>query len=805
WCQFNLNQAPQATETLFQVLKSPRYLTRSTTEGAAVDSGFQAEASRDLATFMSRGRVGPREIQTMLEVSPKDTGLDNLVYMADELDRVGKKSDSYKVWSAVIERRSNSLDRLDGHIRLALLQYDMGQRELAAEEMQKAVNFWKEEGCNDEERCETMESKLRKLVTDWAKLQEDNPTPSLLKAFELYVSLFDDVEMNYWTGMTARKLKNYKVAARYFRASSQLAKSQTTKGAGAKDAQKFANIFEGSLLGEIESSELAKDVQMRDDAYTYYLDVHPQGPKNGEVRYQKAHIAYEKEQYADAAKRFRQVAIDGSVKDTGLRVQAADLALDSLVLAKESDAIESWANEFAKVLPSKKIEFYKVARKALLTRAAAVLNSNESSSREIENVYNDLENAPLAGISHAEKTAIFKNRLIAAEKLQRLTAVKHAADRVLSLKPLSEDDRELALSRKAWAAEMLLDFRLALSSTTKMRMPGLSSAEKLMKLAQLSELAGQNPSSLYKQYLTIAPDRQKAQFVMARLIRLSAQPKIAFAQYQTALRSNLELFTSVALEVFAKTRDQRVLDQVLAVRGAKNTASGRVLNRFLVARELKALAAKLNGQRLNGSTGWALKTSMNKRTVLLTQLSQFAARAGESGDWTLQVLSFSEVANQNARLAREIRNLPVPRGLNAAQRNQYRELLAQQAAPFELRSREVGAKAAQLWNQDSVLDGFAADLERTKGPAQKIVLDEIGLVKASAPSNVRAELARLASRHGGAASGSQIQQARRQVAESPFNTRPLRKLRELEERAGRESMVAYLDARLSKLENGDDK
>lgn len=801
WCQYNLNQHPKAIETMLSVLRTPRYMTRETTEGSSIDSGFQAEASRDLAVFMARSKVGTREIQTMLEVSPKESALDNLVYLADELDRTGKKSESYKVWSAVIERRSNNLDRLDGHIRLALLQYDMGQRELAASEMEKAINFWKEEGCNDEERCETMENKLRKLVTDWAKLQEDKPTPALLKAFALYTSLFEDAEMNYRAGLFARKLNQFKAAARYFRKSSQLAKGQS--GSAGRENQKLSNIFEGSLLGEIEVSELAKDLQMRDDAYTHYLDVHPSGAKNGEVRYQKARVSYEREQFDDAARRFRQVANDSSIKDLSIRVQAADLALDSLVLAKQDDVIESWAMEFARNLPSKKLEFYKIARKALLKRTAAVINSNESSDNEIESALKDLERAPLDGIAHAEKTAIFKNRLIAAEKLQRLTAVKVAAGRLLSLKPLTAEDQELALSRKAWAAEMLLDFKLALETTKKMKMPGLTSAEKLMKLAQLSELAGMNPSSLYKQYLNQAPDRQKAQFVMARLIRLSSSPKIAFAQYQAALRSNIDLYTSVALEVFAKTRDNRILDQVLSVRGAKNTTPGRVLNRFMVARDLKHVSAKINKQRLNASSNSSLKRTMNERISSLKHLDQFAARAVETGDWTLQVLSLSQVAAQNARLAREIRQLPVPRGLNGVQRKQYRDLLAQQAMPFEQRAQDMAQKLAQLWTQSDVAEEYANDLENTRGPAQRIVLDEVKLVMSAAPSNIRNSLARISNRHGGSVAGSQIQAARRSVQESPFNTSPLRRLRELENKAGRETMVAYLDARLNKLESGD--
>src|SRR5690606_17083132 len=98
WTQFNLRKVEQATNTLITVLKTPRLMTRSTTEGSSIDVGFQTEASRDLATFLSRKRVGSKEIQLILSVSPQDSALDNLVYLADELDRLGKKSDSYKIW-----------------------------------------------------------------------------------------------------------------------------------------------------------------------------------------------------------------------------------------------------------------------------------------------------------------------------------------------------------------------------------------------------------------------------------------------------------------------------------------------------------------------------------------------------------------------------------------------------------------------------------------------------------------------------------------------------------------------------------
>jgi tetratricopeptide (TPR) repeat protein len=806
WCLFNLRKVTEATNTLISVLKTPRYLTRSSTEGSAVDTGFQTDASRDLATFLSRGRVGAREIQLVLSLSPQDSGLDNLVYLADELDRLGKKSDSYKIWSAVIERRSSTLDRLDGHIRLALLQYDMGQRELAAEELEKAIQYWKENGCNDEERCETMQSKMRKLVTDWAKLQEDNPTPALLKAYATYNSLFEDVEMTYWAAQTARQLKQFPQSAKFFRRASELASQRRKSGQGSGGDSKNEKIFEGSLLGEIEVAEMAKDTLLKDDAYNHYLNLNPDGPKSLEVRYQKAQIFYEKGDFEDSAKRFREVALSTKSSDQELKAKAANLALDSLVLAKRDDLIEGWASEFASKLPFRRLDYLKIARRAILNRTAAVLNSKDSSEREISTSLDDLNRLSLDGAPLSEKISVNKNRLIAAERLQRIEDTKRAADQLLAIKGLSAEDKEFALSRKAWAAEMLLDFKAALQITVKLNMNGVSRAERLLKLAQLSELAGQNPAKIYREFLSATGDNQKAQFVMARLIRLSSSPLKTFREFQNQLRTNSELFTSLALDVYARTSDLKFAESVLETRGAKNTTSGRVLNRFVIARDLKQIAQLVQKHRINASNDRRLKQTMNERLNLLKKLENFAHVSTEIQDWTIQILAFTAVARENARLANDILRLPVPYQLKNAQRKQFKILLGQQAAPFSQKAALINSKIRDLWNQSDVLEELGQDYKTVRGPSRKVIGEELRLLIAVAPQREKSQLVRLLSESGSSVNSQSIAAARASVKENPFSSRPLVRLKELEERAGRESWVAYLNTRIDKLENsGDEK
>ena len=68
-----------------------------------------------------------------------------------------------------------------------------------------------------------------------------------------------------------------------------------------------------------------------------------------------------------------------------------------------------------------------------------------------------------------------------------------------------------------------------------------------------------------------------------------------------------------------------------------------------------------------------------------------------------------------------------------------------------------------------------------------------------APAERQATLTKAVSEGSDQAAPAEIAIALRQIRQSPFNTASLAKLRELEESRGRDTMVAYLDARLSKL------
>jgi tetratricopeptide (TPR) repeat protein len=177
WTYFHLGNLALAEKTMFSVL----------TNQNTADGSLKEESARDYATFLSQGKVGPSEIKNLSLASPEKVRKENLIYLATELDRLGKKNEAVLVWKSVGEASHTDSDDLSEHFRLAQLQYDLGHKDLTVGELVKTVSIWKDKGCKaTEENCALLKAKFRKMLTDWAAAEERQPTATLVKAYAIY-------------------------------------------------------------------------------------------------------------------------------------------------------------------------------------------------------------------------------------------------------------------------------------------------------------------------------------------------------------------------------------------------------------------------------------------------------------------------------------------------------------------------------------------------------------------------------------------------------------------------------------------
>lgn len=843
WCMFQLGDLTGAIAGLYSILQTPELLTRGGDSGIiSVDVDFQAEVSRDLVTFLSRRPVQASDWEQLYQASPETAKLTNLLALAAELERIGQSVVAIEVWRYIQVRQTVPHARLEGHIRLAQLEMQVGSQrsqvvnELAVREFNAALDLWPSV-CGGQ-ACDELRLRARQFVLDWHRGQKKEPPPELLSAYGKYLAIFPaDTEMRLWSGQLAVQLKKYPVALTTY------AEAIALLRADSKLTVEQQRWLEMACLGAIEAAEMSKVPELLDLAYGVYLDNSLERKKIVEVRYQKAHLLYEKGDYAAAADALKAVALSADPGADDVKAQAADLALDSLVLAKDETRLELWANEFAARFPLRATEFKAIARKSIINQAVALATPAEADAKangngngianggaertRLEQAWDTLARYSLSDATVDEQILYHKNYLSLAEKLEKFAEARLAVDALLRISSLSAADRQYALARKAWLAELVLDFDAALLATEKLAPGEMGNGKKWLKLAFYADLSLKDARPYLRAYLkeNAKGDAAQNRLVAARLVRLSDQPEKELAAQRRLLSGDGELLAQVALEVFSQTGRTSVLQMTGltgkpekgTVQATVNQTEGQAVNqtpakvmvaRTLILTELSALNERLQTAALNSVTQKRLSSSIKERITLLQKLEALAARAVDSHDWIAQLVTLDRLARESERFYQELMQLPVPQGLSPEDEQQYLALLMQQASPHQVRSQDIGKKVAEFWQAESALEALRTSVGTSREPLRRLVRKELSWLQQAAPAERKAFVDELQSQlelrpTDAVVSAQALEEARRKLREQPTSRDNVRALLTLEEATGREAMVTYLRARLDELRASD--
>lgn len=785
WCYYNEGKIKEGSQELYNILSTPKLLTRNADASViSIDRQFQEEVSRDYATFISRLSPQLEDAKQLYSLSPESTRLANVEFLATELERVGVKDKAISVWQFVQDLQTQPRNRLEGHVRLAALYQDVGQMPQAIAEFEKGLALYPQVQCD--QSCIEIKNRLRKFVVDWNRSSKKQPTSELLTAYENYLAVFsDDAEMIYWAAQIAKDLKSYEKAMTLYQ-------TFVSRSAG-KDT-------ENALLSQIEAAESSGDVGLQILAYDRYLQYSTKGEKKVEVQYQKAHLLYKQEKYAESAEALRAVALLQTTQAESVRIQAADLSLDALAILKDDARIESWATEYAARFPQKRSEFWSVSRKSLLNQSVNL------AATQPDVAWMALARASIADADDSDKIIYYKNKIILAEKLGKYSDGRNAVDSLLKIPTLKQEDQEFALAKKAWFAELALDFSTAFTANQKMKLAELQNDQRLLRLAMFAELAGQPADSYYAQYLNTTKDREKARLVAARLVKESRTPEREFAKFEKTLKEDPVLYTSLALDIYVKTADKKLLKRIVSDKGLVTTPAGKELLRESLLKEMAPLSADLAKQSIGTKTQAEIARGIKKRVGSIDKFEAVAARAVESGDWIAQVMSLTLLEREITRFYNEIIALPLPQGLTPEEEGQYLQLLSQQASPYQIKAQDIQTKLKEFW---SGLDKVLADYRGLAGLSTRDIrgftTEQLASLAAAAPETEKIKITTAINETtapGAAAlpTVAEVERARKVVRENPMNRDGLIKLSVLEKQMGRQTMASYLEARAQKLE-----
>lgn len=808
WCDFNLGNLEPSIQGLKKVLTTPELSSRSATGGIVqVDKQFQEEVSRDLATFLARRPVTTDDAKMLFDLSPESVKLPNVIYLAGETERLGQGKSAIALWRFAQERQSKPRQKVEGHIHIAQLEMEQKNPRAAGQEFDLAMNLWGSAiGTSEDDQAKEMKARLRKLVLDWNRAEKKSPSDELTAAYKAYLATFPtEADMTVWSAQVSRERKEYANAVALYSRGATLYSQSLKTAVKAEDKKASLEGLENALLGAIETAEISKDNTLLVSAYDSYLALSQDKKREVEVLYQKANIVYQKQEYGPAAEQMRAIAFMTSAKSPDalkVRMQAADLALDALVLLKDDEKIEKWAKDFAGLFPKEASEYAKVARKSVLTQSAALATSAEgAATADYEKAWAVLSRFDLATTTPEDKIAYLKNRLILAEKTKRFAEARDSADQLLKLPGTSAEDKQYALTRKAWLAELILDFDTALSATEQiLPTKDVPEDQRLLKLAMYADLANKDTRPYLSKYLGVSKDEEKQLTIASQLVRESKEPLKELEKQKTVLLKKPELYAQLALEIAAKLEKVEIAKSALAQKGVVGTNPGRLLSRMVILDEVTAQKGKFAAHVVDGSNQKKLATTLKARIAMIEALEKTAGKAVESGDWTTQLVSLDFLAKESERFYSEILSLPMPAGLSPEDEQQYLGLLSQQAAPYQIKAQDVKKKVEEFWANKSAVQALEKSLVSSTGALRSLVVKEIKLLASVAPDASKSELEALANRPEANSlikpNLAQIEQARQAVREEPLSAARLEALLSLERQAGRIGMVSYLEGRI---------
>jgi hypothetical protein len=812
WCEFNLGNLEASILGLKKVLTTPELSSRSATGGVVqVDKQFQEEVSRDLATFLARRPVTSDDAKVLFELSPESVKLPNVIYLAGETERLGQGKSAIALWRFAQERQSKPRLKVEGHIRIAQLEMELKNPRAAGQEFDLAMNLWASAigtapEAQADDQAKEMKARLRKLVLDWNRAEKKAPSDELSAAYKAYLSTFpQEADMTVWSAQVGRERKEFANAVALYSRGAQLYSVAAKSASKADDKKAAAEGLENALLGAIETAEISKDNVLLVSAYDSYLTLSLDKKREVEVLYQKANIAYQNQEYPAASEQMRAIAFMTAAKSPDalkVRMQAADLALDALVLMKDDEKIEKWAKDFAGLFPKEAPEYAKVARKSVLTQSAALASKTEgAAASDLEKAWMVLSRFDLSTTTPEDKVAYLKNRLILAEKTKRFAEARDSADQLLKLAGTSAEDKQYALSRKAWLAELILDFDTALNATEQiLPTKDVPEDQRLLKLAMYADLANKDTRPYLSKYLGVSKDEDKQLTIASQLVRESKEPLKELEKQRSVLLKKLELYGQIALEIAAKLEKVEIAKAALAQKGIVGTNPGRLLSRMVILDEVSMQKTKFAAHVVDGSNQKKLAPTLKARIAMIESLEKTAGKAVESGDWTTQLVSLDFLAKESERFYSEILSLPMPAGLSQEDEQQYLGLLSQQAAPYQIKAQDVRKKVEEFWANKSAVQALEKSLVSSSGALRSLVVKEIKLLASVAPDASKAELEALANRPEANAALkpnlAQIEQARQAVREEPLSTARLEVLLGLERQAGRVGMVSYLEGRI---------
>jgi hypothetical protein len=793
WCLFNLDQVKPSIKKLEMILQTPQLTESKTSQGVVQDESFKIDVSKDLASFYARDTISNQTIQKLSQMSPSTHRMQNIYYLASEADRLGKKKEAALAWMFYLSNAEQKKEALEAQIRIMKLKRDTGDLRGSVATFKQVQEAWNKNGCGD--KCEQLQNEVKRWIIDWNREEKKIQSTQLTQAYVIYTEIFPhDEEMLFLGATTAQQRKQYKNAFDFFRQAAIVSHANLNKKLSDEEKIKKIKTLNEALIGEMDMAETLKNYDLRMMAYQHYLSLNPQGERTFEVQFQIAKLYFEIKNFEKAASLFKTIATNDQVKSHRKeQIEAAHLSLNSLIQLKNDEAIENLSLEYANRFKEEKNEFYKIHRKSVLNTVAAKINAKKADNTDLVK----LKSIHMVDSTANEKKSLYKNMYLLSLHLKNFKEALHANLNTLSLKDLSEAERNQTLQDRIWLAEMELDFKEAYQITNKL--PGTMTAEKALKLVWLAEMASIRPDKHEDDFLKLSHNRKLRATVIARKIQRQIFPQKKIKPYLEELAQSPEVLAKLSLEIYSKNGNKEILEKSFSYPSVRRSAFAGLISRLLNYSFIQKDITKLSSLRLKAQSQSSLKKSLEERMKLLSQFEVSLKNSVRSKDLNLQAIFLNVLKHENLRLHNDLLALPVPKGLNKEQLEQYKSLVSQQAAPYKMKSEKVDNSLQALWSQSGWIEELAKNYRLARIEYKPALKEDLKQLMRHAPPSKFNYFQQALNEKSSYPSQQSLLQAQLNVRNNPFEESGVSKLKDIEEQRGNDFTVAHLEARLTQM------
>jgi hypothetical protein len=802
WCHFNMGDLDGAKKRISQLLSEVNS-KNSAGSTLVIDEALRKTASRDLVTFIAHDVVTASEIHALIALSSNPNDINStksdLFYLGQECDRLGNKPGAILVWDEIAKLPNITVEeKFQMQLSRAQIYLDQKKYEESLMLYAQFMKDFSDYNCEDEIVCTELKMKSRSYLVGWIKRDKVNPTKNLFAGIEIYLKYnVNDAELLLWAGHTARALDLKLQSADYY---SKAAEAETVlaRQKGAIDLQALKSLNEVLSL-EIEMSELTQQTARKRQSYEHYLNLLPQGSRRAEVLYQLAFLKYKSGDYKNASVDFFNLVQNEKSTSSAIKMKSADIDLDALAILKNPSEVESHAKIYAVLLPTKRIEFETIARKAAVNEAADRFNNAKENTSEMLYALSKLNTISLAQAGRDEKIDILKRKILIAEKLRDLNVVDLSSMQLLQIHNLNQVDRSFALSRRLWVAELKLNFKQAYEIAKSIKLPGITDVEHEFKLALLAELSGQKSSIHYLKVINSKADVDSKNLARIKLIKSASSPWAKMADFQKELIRTPQLFAEAIAYAFAHSPKLSELKKYSDISKLNKFTEYRELMQILAIEGSNLVYRKFVKHGLNESTDTKLRNSLINRIQMLSQLEIAAKRAVRAGSFLSQAILLKQFQAANEKMYSDLSRLQPPKYLNRKDKREYTRLMAQNAAAYLAGAHHLQEELRKIWSHSEeykkLIKFATADVYEVRSVAKF----ELKLLADFAPDSESDEIQIAIVSSPNMPSFNDIRDAEKELQNDPFDKNNIEQLKKLAEIKGVGSMVSFLDARLYNL------